>query len=90
MLVFKMTKSATGGAVLGAVDLDRIAELGERGLGGVHQTRLLIIDGLAAKERADRIRRRRGRSDVLFGMLGRDRRWRGGQWLPLPLRRPDG
>jgi Aldo/keto reductase family len=90
MLVFKMTKSATGGAVLGAVDLDRIAELRERDLGGVHQTRLLVFDGLATQERADRIRHRRGRSDVWCGMLRRDRCWRGGRWLPLPLLWPDG
>jgi hypothetical protein len=46
MRALKMAKSAPGGAVFGAIGLDRISELRERDLGGTHQTRSIV--GLAA------------------------------------------
>ena len=65
MRALKMAKGAPGGAVFGAVGLDRISELRERDLGGAHQARSVV--GLAAQESADVVGRERGGTSFAFG-----------------------
>jgi hypothetical protein len=77
-----MAKSASGGAIFGAIGLDRISELHERDLGGPHQTRSVF--GLAAQESADLIGRKRGGPSFAL----RRRRRRGSMLLVL-RGRPD-
>lgn len=55
----KMEKSAPGGAVFGAVRLDRVSELLERDLGSAHQMRS-AVDEVAVQESADLVRGERG------------------------------
>src|SRR5579863_2227797 len=57
--MLETAKGAPGGAVLGAVGLDRISELQERDLGGAHKMRS-VVDALSAQERADRVGGERG------------------------------
>ncbi len=65
----KMAKSAPGGAVFGAVRLDRVSELRERNLGSAHQMRS-AVDRLVAQESADLVGPERGGPSFAFGRQG--------------------
>jgi hypothetical protein len=62
----KMAKSAPGGAVFGAVWLDRVSKLRERDLGSAHQMRS-AVDGLVAQESADLVGPERGGTSFAVG-----------------------
>ena len=65
MGALKTAKGAPGGAVFGAVELDRISELRERDLGSAHEGRSVV--GLAAQESADLIGPERGGTSFAVG-----------------------
>jgi len=69
MCALEMAKSAPGGAVFGAVWLDRVSELRERDLGSAHQMRS-VVDGLVPQESADLVGPEHGGRSFAFGRQG--------------------